>query len=187
VRGWPWALIGACWIAWIVLWCVMAFFAKRTVERPERAWSLPSGIVLVTVFVIFRFGDSTPTHLLYDPSRAIGVLCAAVVVAGLAATAWARFALGGNWSGAIVLKEGHELVESGPYRFVRHPIYTGLLTMLLATAVEMGEVIGFVGFGLVCIALYGKLLREERLMTTHFPDAYPAYRDRTKRIIPFVL
>jgi protein-S-isoprenylcysteine O-methyltransferase Ste14 len=182
-----WHFIELCWLAWIALWVVMALFAKRTIERPERAWSASSGIVLVMVFLLFRFGSHSPTRPLYGVSDPLGVACAAIVVVGLAFTAWARFTLGGNWSGAIVFKEGHELIESGPYALVRHPIYTGLLTMLLATVVVWAKPIGFVGFALVCAVLWGKLLREERLMTAHFPDAYPDYRKRTKALIPLVV
>lgn len=187
VRGWPWGFIGACWIAWIVLWVVMALFAKRTVERPERVWSLTSGIVLAVAYLTFRLGTRLSVDLLYRPTIAIGEMCAVIVAAGLVFTAWARFTLGGNWSGAIVFKEGHELVQSGPYRIVRHPIYTGLLTMLLGTFLDLAEPYGIAAFALVCLALWGKLVREERLMLSHFPDAYPEYRLRTKAIIPFVL
>jgi protein-S-isoprenylcysteine O-methyltransferase Ste14 len=187
VRSGAWRFIGVCWLAWLALWLGMAFFQKRTVERPERAWSLGSGIVLVVVFLLFRLGTHAPTRPAYGVSPLLGGLCAGVVVAGLAFTAWARFTLGGNWSGAIVLKEDHELVKSGPYAYVRHPIYTGLLTMLLATVVVYARPIGFAAFALAFVALWGKLRREERLMTSHFPDEYPAYRARTKSLIPFVL
>lgn len=187
VHRWWWQFIELCWLAWIVLWAVMALFQKRTAERPERAWSFGSGIVLVVVFVLFRFGSHSPTRPLYGTSESLGLACAVLVVLGLAFTAWARFTLGGNWSGAIVFKEGHELIETGPYALVRHPIYTGLLTMLLATFVVWAKPIGFAAFALVCFVLWGKLVREERLMTEHFPDAYPDYRRRTKAVIPLVL
>lgn len=185
--GGSWRFIGACWIAWLVLWVVMAFFQKRTVQRPERGWSFGSGIVLVVVFLLFRLGSHAPTRPAYGVSELLAGACAAVVVAGLGFTAWARFTLGGNWSGAIVLKEDHELVKTGPYALVRHPIYTGLLTMLLATFVLYARPIGFAAFALAFAALWGKLRREERLMTSHFPEEYPEYRRRTKFLIPFVL
>jgi len=85
------------------------------------------------------------------------------------------------------LKEGHELVQRGPYRFVRHPIYTGVLIMSFATALVESRLAGFVGVLLMFASFWVKLDLEERLMLHQFPERYAAYRQRVKRIIPFVL
>ena len=85
------------------------------------------------------------------------------------------------------LKEGHELIERGPYRFVRHPIYTGILAMLAGTAIALGYFGGFIGFLLVFVSFWVKLKREEDLMLEHFPAKYAAYQRRVKRIIPFLV
>ena len=87
----------------------------------------------------------------------------------------------------MTLKEGHELVERGPYRFVRHPIYTGILTMFFATALVRGHLAGFAATFLMFESFWIKLRDEEQLMLQQFPDRYAAYRRRAKRIIPFVL
>jgi protein-S-isoprenylcysteine O-methyltransferase Ste14 len=108
-------------------------------------------------------------------------------MAGLAVAVWARVILGRNWSGVVTLKEGHELIEHGPYRFVRHPIYTGMLTMFFATALVQGHVAGFAGVVLLFASFWIKLGREEKLMLQQFPERYATYQDRAKRIIPFVL
>jgi protein-S-isoprenylcysteine O-methyltransferase Ste14 len=100
---------------------------------------------------------------------------------------WARLILGRNWSGVITLKEGHELIERGPYRVVRHPIYTGILAMLAGTAIALGYFGGFLGFLLVFVSFWLKLKREEDLMLEHFPAKYAAYQRRVKRIIPFLV
>src|SRR5262249_11895523 len=100
---------------------------------------------------------------------------------------WARVALGRNWSGVVTLKEGHELIEHGPYRFVRHPIYTGIFTMFFATALALGHLSGFAGALLTFASFWVKLCDEEKLMLQQFPERYAAYRRRAKRIIPFVL
>jgi protein-S-isoprenylcysteine O-methyltransferase Ste14 len=112
-----------------------------------------------------------------------GILC----IAGLALCVWARATLGRNWSGTITLKEGHELIERGPYRLVRHPIYTGLLAMFLATAVTFGHLGGLVAIILAFGSFWIKLSEEEKLMLQQFPDQYGSYQQRVKRIIPFVL
>ncbi len=188
MRGWPWGFIGGCWLAWLALWIVMALFAKRTIERTARGWSLASSVVLGGVVATFRFQHALSVHQqLYRPTITIGIAAGAVVAGGLAFTAWACFVLGGNWSGDVVFKEGHELIESGPYRFVRHPIYTGLLAMVLGTAIDLASLYGFVGFVLTTALLWGKLRREEQLMSAHFPEAYAAYRRRTRALIPFLV
>ena len=87
----------------------------------------------------------------------------------------------------MTLKEGHELVQSGPYRLVRHPIYTGMLIMFFATALVQSNLSGFVSVLLLFTSLWIKLDREERLMLQQFPERYAAYQQRVKRIIPFVL
>ena len=87
----------------------------------------------------------------------------------------------------MTLKEGHELVERGPYRFVRHPIYTGILTMFFATALALGHVAGFAATLLIFASFWIKLCDEEQLMLQQFPDRYASYQQRVKRIMPFVL
>ena len=111
------------------------------------------------------------------------ILCAI----GLAFAIWARVTLGSNWSGVVTLKEGHELVERGPYRFVRHPIYTGILTMFFATALAQGHLSGFAGTLLMFASFWIKLRDEEKLMLRQFDERYTEYQQRVKRIIPFVL
>jgi protein-S-isoprenylcysteine O-methyltransferase Ste14 len=100
---------------------------------------------------------------------------------------WARRTLGRNWSANVTFKEGHELITSGPYAYVRHPIYSGLLLLILSVAVYAGSVISFVIFLLFFLGAFLKAGKEERLMAEHFPDAYPIYLKRVKAIIPFVL
>jgi protein-S-isoprenylcysteine O-methyltransferase Ste14 len=85
------------------------------------------------------------------------------------------------------LKENHELIVRGPYRLVRHPIYTGLLAMFVATAVQLGHIAGMIGVALVFVSFWIKSSYEEELMDKQFPDQYAAYRHRVKRFIPYVL
>jgi protein-S-isoprenylcysteine O-methyltransferase Ste14 len=114
-------------------------------------------------------------------------MAAVLCIAGLAFCVWARVTLGRNWSGTITFKEGHELIERGPYRLVRHPIYTGLLAMFLATAIAAGHLGGVVAVMLAFASFWVKLKEEEKLMLQQFPDQYGSYQQRVKRIIPFVL
>ena len=100
---------------------------------------------------------------------------------------WARHCLGRNWSRSVTIKEDHELIVSGPYTLVRHPIYTGLLTGSLGTAIAMTEVRGLVALALIFLALWGKLRMEERWMREEFGASYKAYSGRVAALIPFVL
>jgi protein-S-isoprenylcysteine O-methyltransferase Ste14 len=95
--------------------------------------------------------------------------------------------LGRNWSGAVTIKDGHELVTSGPYALVRHPIYTGLLLAFLGSAVALGDWRGALAFALAAGALWRKLRLEERWMREQFGDAYQAYSQRVAALVPFVL
>jgi len=107
--------------------------------------------------------------------------------AGLAFAVRARVVLGGNWSGQVTVKQEHELIRSGPYALARHPIYTGLLSMVIATAIQQAHIGGIIGLILISVSLWIKSSHEEEVMRKQFPDQYPAYRERVKRIIPFIL
>lgn len=87
----------------------------------------------------------------------------------------------------MTFQKDHELVERGPYRFVRHPIYTSILLMCIGTAVAIGDVGAWLGVVLMAVGLWIKLSHEEQLLTRHFPNEYPSYQSRVKALIPFVL
>ena len=133
-------------------------------------------------------------HRLSDPLNhrviphldALAWIGAVLCIAGLIFCVWARFTLGRNWSGIVILKGGHELITSGPYKFVRHPIYTGLLTMFVGTAIVLGHIAGIIAMPFVIVSLWVKLRSEEQLMLKKFPNEYAAYQQRVKRLIPFV-
>jgi protein-S-isoprenylcysteine O-methyltransferase Ste14 len=116
----------------------------------------------------------------------LGIVGLALDITGVAFAIWARITLGNNWSNAITLKENHELVQGGPYAFVRHPIYTGMFVAMLGTALTIGTVISYLG---VISSLVGILIRirdEDALMAKEFGEAHTAYRTRTKALIPFI-
>jgi hypothetical protein len=100
---------------------------------------------------------------------------------------WARHTLAGNWSSNVTFKQEHELVRTGPYRYVRHPIYTGLLIMSLGTAIEIGQLHCWLSIPISAIGFWIKLSQEERLLLRHFPNEYPAYQKQVKALVPFVL
>jgi hypothetical protein len=111
----------------------------------------------------------------------------AICVLGLMVSIWSRMALGSEWSRDVELKQGHKLVERGPYALVRHPIYTGHLLMGLGTAVGSGLLVAFAGLALFLVGFWIKLRQEERLLVRSFPVEYPAYRARVRAMVPYVL
>ena len=183
-------IISACWGVFIVVWLLAAIFTKRTVYHESGARRLRYLIPIVfgwfLVFRGYRLGPRFNIHLIPQTDAILGA-AAILCLCGLGFCLWARAVLGRNWSGTVTLKENHELIVRGPYRLVRHPIYTGLLAMLIATALAQGHIAGMIGLVFVFVSFWIKLSSEEELMVNQFPDQYPAYRERVKRIIPFIL
>jgi protein-S-isoprenylcysteine O-methyltransferase Ste14 len=184
------SIIRGCWIIFILVWLLGAISTKRTIYRESSLKRARYWLVLVIGYFLVIKSRSLPSPLDWlvvphtSSSASIGVfLC----VSGLLFAIWARVIIGRNWSGVITLKEAHELVERGPYRFVRHPIYTGILAMVAGTAIAIGYFGGFLGLLLVFASFWLKLKREEDLMLKHFPDKYAAYQRKVKRVIPFLL
>jgi len=183
-------IISACWILFAVIWLLAAFATKQSVYRESRVQRMRYVIpILLSGFLLakgHRLSDPL-NHRVIPHVEALAWTGVVLCVAGLAFCIWARFTLGRNWSGVVTLKRGHELITSGPYALVRHPIYTGLLTMFVATVIVLGHVAGIIALPFVFMSLWIKLRYEEKLMLKQFPNEYTAYQRRVKRIIPFIL
>ena len=135
-----------------------------------------------------RLAFAAATEFIGDAAHRLGAGNGRLVCAlGLFVTLWARWTLAGNWSSDVTFKQGHELIRTGPYRLVRHPIYTGLLVMALGTALNVGQLRGWLALPLMAAAFWIKLKQEERLMLRHFPNEYPAYQKQVKALVPFVI
>ncbi|HSY46952.1 MAG TPA: isoprenylcysteine carboxylmethyltransferase family protein [Steroidobacteraceae bacterium] len=181
-------LITLLWLAWALYWIVSAANSKTT-RRRESLGSRLAHILPLILGGVLLAGNALPWRGLHDrlwprslTAYWIGV---ALLAAGLAFTVWARVHLGRNWSGSVTVKEGHELIRSGPYRYVRHPIYTGLLAALLGSAIASGTVRAVLGLLIIAAALLRKLRVEERFMRETFPGEYQRYSEQTPALIPF--
>ena len=183
-------IIRICWSIFFIVWALAAIFTKRTVHRETSARRLAYiGVAVIGWFLLFR-GWRLPYPFnvrLVPQTDAILIAASILCVCGLALCLWARAILGRNWSGTVTLKENHELIVRGPYRLVRHPIYTGLLVMLLATAIQLGHLAGMIGVLVVLVSFWIKSSYEEELMLKQFDKQYADYQERVKRIIPFIL
>ena len=178
------ALKTAIVVAWIVFWIywfVSAVGVKR--GRASRRRIPMNGLSILSVLLLLRVfrGGGLAVH-----SLLVGALGTVVFAGGIALAIWARIHLGRNWGMPMTQKAEPELITSGPYRYVRHPIYSGLLAALLGTALATNLL------GLIVVAVlggyfyYSASVEEKNLIAT-FPSAYPAYRQHTKMLIPFVV
>lgn len=181
--------LAAIWTVFGVLWFLPAIFGKRTIQR-QTSGSRLLQIILVLIAYRLLLGpvflwDALNVQLL--PANIWATIAGySLLAAGMLFACWARVFLGGNWSASITLKQDHTLVRSGPYSIVRHPIYTGLLTAMLGTAIAVGELRGFLGVGLAAIAWKMKSITEEALMVQQFGDEYTRYRMEVKALIPYI-
>jgi protein-S-isoprenylcysteine O-methyltransferase Ste14 len=169
----PADIIRACWILFSVIWLLSAVSTKRSIYRESRAQRLRYSILLVLAFLLLSRGPRWPYPFnvrIISVTATVHWMAGILCIAGLAFCVWARATLGRNWSGTITLKEGHTLIERGPYQLVRHPIYTGLLVMFLATAIAFGHLGGLVAVILAFASFWIKLSEEEKLMLQRFPD-----------------
>lgn len=177
------------WLAWLAYWIIAARNVKPTRRRELLVSRLMTIVLtaLAAVLLAFRGQKLTWLHARFLPQTLIGYwLGLLMVVLGLAFAVWARAYLGRNWSGTVTVKEDHELIRTGPYGIVRHPIYTGLLFAILGSAVAFGEWRGLLAFGFLTLAFVFKLRREERFMSESFPNDYARYRAEVPVLIPFI-
>lgn len=174
--------IAIAWAIFWIYWLVSAFGVKQGAGGRRRRVPF-GGITLLAVLLLVRV-FRTGSFAVHSPI--LGAVGTAVFVAGLALAVWARIHLGRNWGMPMTQKQEPELVTSGPYKLVRHPIYSGLLLGVLGTALAT-NLIGLIIVLLLGGSFYYSATVEERNLTATFPSAYPAYRSATKMLIPFVL
>ena len=184
--------IGPFWLVLWIIWWLAAFTSKRSVQlQSPGSRIVQSGLFLIGMLLIFNIG-----HLFREgwlvrpvaPHTGLWILTgAALAVAGVSIALWARVILGSNWSGRVTIKQDHELIQRGPYAFVRHPIYTGLLLGMFGTSLVFGLIRCFVGLLIVFLGLWLKSQTEEQFMIQQFGEHYRQYRQHTRALIPFVL
>jgi protein-S-isoprenylcysteine O-methyltransferase Ste14 len=180
-------VISLTWLGWLAWWIVAARDVKAVAEAASWQSRLLYSIPLFVAAALLLH-----THLGYFfnirlAPHALAWAGAALTAVGLAFAIWARVVLGGNWSGQVTVKEGHELIRTGPYALSRHPIYTGLVLALLGTGLAVGEMRGLIALVLATGSFIYKLGIEERAMRRTFGGAYDDYAREVKALIPFVV
>lgn len=182
----------AAWLSFLAYW----LWSARRLKRPARAEPALPRFFKYWLPIIVAIGLMWPTpwldltvlgdRLLPD-THTIALAGLLLIVAGVLFACWARYILGSNWSSEVQLKQDHELIERGPYRYVRHPIYTGILLALLGTVMLIGEWRALLGFAIMFMSFWRKLRLEETWLGEHFGAAYADYMQRVKALIPGIL
>lgn len=170
-----------------MVWLAASLKTKPVARRQSIAISL--GYKIIAFFAAFLLFDShLPVTLLRLRFRSLStfldIVGFVITLAGIGFAIWARFALKGNWSSAITVKEDHELIQRGPYAIVRHPIYAGFSLAALGTAITVGELRGLIAVVLSVIAWRMKWGVEEVYMREQFGEKYTGYKRRVKAIVP---
>ncbi|MDH6108557.1 protein-S-isoprenylcysteine O-methyltransferase Ste14 [Kitasatospora sp. MAP12-15] len=177
-------VIAVGWVVFWLYWVASAFGVKAGRTRWRHGAALRVAIVLVVLVLVRLHAVRTALAPIRDPAlQGIGL---ALFALGLALAVWARVHIGRNWGTPMSQKADPELVTTGPYSSVRHPIYSGILLAMIGSALAVSL------YWLVALALVGpyflySAVVEERYMTRLFPEQYPAYQRSTKMLIPFVL
>ena len=185
-------LAGVNFIAWLwtiffIVWIVGWLRTKPTQERQPRDQRLLYGVpVLLGSYLMF----SQRLHLGWWTTRAIPrteiiqALAVVITATGIELAIWARFYLGRNWSGTVTIKVGHTLTRTGPYKWVRHPIYSGILLAMVGTALSFGRPAGAIGIALLYLGFAFKLRLEEQFMRKTFGQEYEEYAKTTGALVP---
>jgi protein-S-isoprenylcysteine O-methyltransferase Ste14 len=183
-------IIAICWIIFLIYWLVSAFFAKKSVTKYNWKFVILSRVAIIFIIIIFlRFNKLVTVSFfgfLFGSQFSFPILAPVLTVIGLFGAVWARTVLGRNWSGYATYKENQELITTGPYKFVRHPIYSSMLLMLIGTILYYGYLFLLVIFAIVAVTFIWRTKKEEKIMTKLFGKKYQNYMKRTKRLIPFV-
>lgn len=178
------------WAGFLIYWRAMERNVKANSRIEPRTWRVVRS-VLMWIAVLLLWFKRVPVAVInrrFLPNKAWVFWIGAVVTAGgLLFAIWARRYLGRNWSSEVTVKEGHELITSGPYSIVRHPIYTGILLGFVGSAIARGEWRGLIAVALVVIALWCKLKLEEEWMRSEFGETYGVYSKRVRALVPGVL
>ena len=183
------------WDLWFLSWIVAALWSRRAVARPAVLDQLVHWIPTIIGFGLLMYGSAARIGggypwfgdaPLWRLPAAAGWALAGVCGAGLVFTWWARLWLGPLWSGSVSRKDHHTVVQTGPYRLVRHPIYTGLIVAAFALAIQLGMAANLIGALLMTFGFWLKARLEERFLSQELGvEAYARYRRRTPMLIPF--
>ncbi|HKT46581.1 MAG TPA: isoprenylcysteine carboxylmethyltransferase family protein [Candidatus Acidoferrales bacterium] len=183
----PFNLARDLWILFGLYWLIAALKRKQTKKRESWGQRLAYIVPLVLAWtLLFQRGlrRGWLEARLFPASAIADWTGLALVAAGVALAFWARWHLGTNWSGTVTLKQDHELIRTGPYRAIRHPIYTAILVALAGSMVQLGEVRGVVALAVAWLSFYVKARREESFLKQEFGEGFETHARNTGMFLP---
>ncbi len=181
------SLLRYIWAAFGIYWLIASLNGKAAQTHEASYYRLGRlGILAITFSLLFSRSSAVGFlgHRFVFESRTVEYIAFSLALAGLAIAIWARVHLGQYWSDKIVLKVDHQLVRSGPYARVRHPIYSGVLLGVLGTALLLGEMRGLLAFAVLLVNYAIKGKREDRILASHFGDDFREHARRAGFILP---
>ena len=184
------AICGYIWTAWVIVWVLWAFQSKKIRQREDNTSRISYSIVVWASAYLIFFGGRLRGFWHYEiiPYASwLGWAGIVITALGFAFALWARLRLGSNWSGTVTIKVGHTLIRTGPYRWVRHPIYTGIVIAMAGTAIALNQWRGVVAVFVLWVALTMKRLKEEEFMRQTFGAQYIEYSQTTGAIFPLLM
>ncbi len=183
------AFTGIFWFIFWIYWITAAKNPKsvRRQNHKEQAFILIRLAVCFALVYMPQFSLGWLGYQLIVKGVATGLAGNFICAIGLLFAVWARRTINSNWNDTTALTKRHKLVQQGPYRLVRHPIYTGLLLIWLGSAITLGEARGFLALVITFWGLWNKLQQEEALLCQQYPIRYPEYKQKVKTLIPFLL
>ncbi|MGB0949338.1 MAG: methyltransferase family protein [Marinirhabdus sp.] len=182
-------ILTVIWIITGIYWVIAGQKIKKAKKKEDIRFRVFYMFFWVAP-VLITFFNAIPTQWLnkrlYIENSTLNIVAFILAIVSLAFMVWSRVVLGENWSGRVAIKENHNLITSGPYRYVRHPMYTGFIFAFLWSAVLLGEVRGLISFIILIIGIVIKLRMEERFVREAFGEEYIAYAKRVKKIVPLI-
>jgi protein-S-isoprenylcysteine O-methyltransferase Ste14 len=185
-------IVSICWIIFAIIWLVSAFGAKRNLHVSWWRSGWLRVILIICVYLFLRqeiyasFWTSHIREISLTTNPVVGGIGALLCIIGIGLAIWARLHIGTNWGMPMSLKENRELVTSGPYHYIRHPIYAGVMLALVGSALVVSPWLLLV-FILYFLYFIYSATSEEKTLTKEFPEEYAAYKKHTKMLIPFIL
>jgi len=180
-------MLSVLWSIFGLYWLVSALSRKKTKKRESILQRLLYMLPLIFAFSLL-FGTAVRrgwlTTRLWPDRLDIAWMGVFLTACGVGIACWARYHLGSNWSGVVTLKEGHELIRTGPYRNIRHPIYTGMLLAILGSAVTVGEVRAAIALVIAWLSFYIKARREESFLSQEFGANFVEHQRHTGMFLP---
>ena len=184
---WTW-IVAAPWLVFLAWWIIRAALGTARTEQQESSrQQLTHRLLLGAGGLFLAYPPAGMSARLWPGNLVVLGVAIGLEVVGVAFAIWAREHLGRLWSGTVTLKEGHHIVQTGPYRLARHPIYTGMMTAFIGTALARGNVAALVALALFAAGIARKITIEETMLGERFGDEYAAYRKKVAAIIPFIL